>query len=414
MAATGSGVASFALSTAGALTSWGTSVRGQLGAGPAARSTPAAAPGGAPYCISPPVSGGRWVTVAAGWGHAAAVDAGGGLATWGHNADGQLGRAAGAATDRFVPGRVAAPTGGGGGGWAGVACGLDHTVGLDAGGGVHTWGCDAHGETGRPPRRQLPVEGCGRGGGGGRREGEDSGEGVATRWAAGGWEPAIRRGSEASPELFSSAAPAADTAASPAPFPGPQRLSGIPPVAVVAAGFAHTLLAAAPAAGGGIWACGWNGDGQLGVGGATFPGGASPTPADGGGSEPPADCVTTPTLLPASEGVVVTRLSAGRIHSAAVIDDGRLFTWGGGLHGRLGLDDFSRYGLVRRWHGGGGWGVTGRGCAGAKSARTPGVWRRGAGGRSLCPMDGAAGWTDEGVWSSWGFPVCGWAFQAAP
>ncbi|KAK1867319.1 hypothetical protein I4F81_009826 [Pyropia yezoensis] len=56
---------------------------------------------------------------------------------------------------------------------------------------------------------------------------------------------------------------------------------------------------------------------------------------------PPVDCVTSPTLLPTSAGVGVTRLAAGRIHSAAVTDDGRLFTWGGGLHGRLGLDDFA-------------------------------------------------------------------------
>lgn len=111
-------------------------------------------------------------------------------------------------------------------------------------------------------------------------------------------------------------------------------------MATAAAGFAHTLLAAAPSAGGGIWACGWDGDGQLGLGrrrgagaGTTDADAATDADADAdsdGAAAPPVDCVTSPTLLPTSAGVGVTRLAAGRIHSAAVTDDGRLFTWGGG------------------------------------------------------------------------------------
>lgn len=126
----------------------------------------------------------------------------------------------------------------------------------------------------------------------------------------------------------------------------PRRLAGLPPITAIAAGFAHTLLAAAPAAGGGIWACGWDGDGQLGLGrrprGAAADAAAAGADAGAGGTAAAADdCVTAPTLVPASAGVGVARLAAGRIHSAAVTDDGRLFTWGGGLHGRLGLDDFA-------------------------------------------------------------------------
>lgn len=133
-------------------------------------------------------------------------------------------------------------------------------------------------------------------------------------------------------------------------------------MATAAAGFAHTLLAAAPSAGGGIWACGWDGDGQLGLGrrrgagaGTTDADAATDADADAdsdGAAAPPVDCVTSPTLLPTSAGVGVTRLAAGRIHSAAVTDDGRLFTWGGGLHGRLGLDDFARCVRERRQLGG--------------------------------------------------------------
>lgn len=350
-AVTASGVAAFAVTAAGGLTAWGTSVRGQLGAGPATRSTPATAEG-LPFVLPPPPSspsGTPWTGVAAGWGHAAAVDAAGGLSTWGHDGDGQLGRSAATAAARCVPALVAAPSGvygnGGGGGWVGVAAGMDHTVGLDAHGGVHTWGCDAHGEAGHPPRRRR-RRGFGRGparveaiddspaGGGG-----DSTAVVGSSGVVGGGKP--------SP---------------PSPPSSPRRLVGLPPVATVAAGFAHTLLAASPSAGGGIWACGWDGDGQLGLGRRHgFDAGAADADASPGvdadvdaDSEadtdnalgPPEDCVTSPTLLPASAGVVVTRLAAGRIHSAAVTDDGRLFTWGGGLHGRLGLDDFARYALT--------------------------------------------------------------------
>ena len=35
----------------------------------------------------------------------------------------------------------------------------------------------------------------------------------------------------------------------------------------------------------------------------------------------------------------VVDVSVGRVHSAAVTRDGALYTWGGGLHGRLGHND---------------------------------------------------------------------------
>ncbi|GAB0489972.1 hypothetical protein MMPV_001199 [Pyropia vietnamensis] len=340
-AVTGSGVAAFALTAAGGLTAWGTSVRGQLGTGPAARSTPATTEG-VPFVLplstsspSSPLSpsGAPWTVVAAGWGHAAAIDAAGGLSTWGHDGDGQLGRAAATTAARFVPALVAAPVGidggGGGGRWVGVAAGMDHTVGLDADGGVHTWGCDAHGEAGHPPRRR-------RQGGGGRG---------AIHVAAMDDSPAAD-GEDLAAAVRGGGAVGSGKPLPPLPPSRPRRLVGLPPMAAVAAGFAHTLLAAAPMAGGGIWACGWDGDGQLGLGRRCgFDVSAADADASTGVNAdvntdsdadidkavgPPEDCVTSPTLLPASVGVVVTRLAAGRIHSAAVTDDGRLFTWGGG------------------------------------------------------------------------------------
>lgn len=44
----------------------------------------------------------------------------------------------------------------------------------------------------------------------------------------------------------------------------------------------------------------------------------------------------TPTLVTALEGKNVVNIAAGSNHSAAVTDEGALYTWGKGSYGRLG------------------------------------------------------------------------------
>ena len=43
-----------------------------------------------------------------------------------------------------------------------------------------------------------------------------------------------------------------------------------------------------------------------------------------------------PTLVTALSDVVITQVAAGSMHSAAVSNEGILYTWGKGSYGRLG------------------------------------------------------------------------------
>ena len=45
---------------------------------------------------------------------------------------------------------------------------------------------------------------------------------------------------------------------------------------------------------------------------------------------------TTPTVVAALSGDRIVNISAGSMHSAAVTEDGVLYTWGKGSYGRLG------------------------------------------------------------------------------
>ena len=96
----------------------------------------------------------------------------------------------------------------------------------------------------------------------------------------------------------------------------------------MACGGAHTLLLGAPPPGGGprVWAAGLGADGQL---GAPLPRGGG----QGGGTAHAPAFVEVEALR--AEGVVA--VAAGHRHSAAVTEDGRLFTWGCNRSGQLGL-----------------------------------------------------------------------------
>ena len=81
----------------------------------------------------------------------------------------------------------------------------------------------------------------------------------------------------------------------------------------IAGGYDHCL---ATDGGGRLWSWGGNDQGQLGLGDNTDR--------------------NTPTMVPLPEGLAVLHFSAGLNHSAAILDDQTLWTWGNNTYGQLG------------------------------------------------------------------------------
>ena len=99
----------------------------------------------------------------------------------------------------------------------------------------------------------------------------------------------------------------------------PRRVAGLPaPVRQVAAGAVHTGIVTEA---GDLLMCGGGGNGQLGLGDE--------------------DGRTTPTLVARAvfDGEAVLMVACGEEHTAAVTEDGGVYTFGKGGHGRLGLGD---------------------------------------------------------------------------
>lgn len=107
-------------------------------------------------------------------------------------------------------------------------------------------------------------------------------------------------------------------------------------IADVAAGEAHTL---ALSSSGEVWAAGCNANAQLGLGSsASSSNAAASTSGSGsGGSGGGARSVEFRLVRGALRGRAVSAVAAGQEHSLALDADGRVYSWGRGNYGQLGL-----------------------------------------------------------------------------
>ncbi|ORJ53140.1 beta-propeller fold lactonase family protein, partial [Geothermobacter hydrogeniphilus] len=322
--------------------------------------------GGSPYALGdflPPGRGDRWQPIAAGGEYNLVLLADGSVLSWGRNTYGQLGD--GTTVDRHTP----APVLDGGGlpltGIRAVAAGLDHSLALTEDGRVLAWGGNAHGQLGdgsrvnhpKPtpvtdaagtPLTEVVAIAAGYGHSLALRR-----DGSLFAWG-GNWMGQLGDGGTTEqlnpvPVVDAAGTPLTDVVAiacgyyhsmallrsgglltwgrndsgqlgnrSYADSSYPQLISFSPaPVGglvAIAAGANHSL---ALDAGGTVWAWGSNSAGQLGL--------------------PPGSNLSWPDRVPnpLASGRVVA-IAAGRDHSLALRDDGRLQSWGWNYYGQLG------------------------------------------------------------------------------
>ena len=248
--------------------------------------------------------------VACGLYHTAAVTEVGGVYTFGYGGVGNLGH--GDEEDQLAPRRVPAA------GFNGeqvvmVAAGRGHTVALSEAGHVFTWGNGDYGRLGhddeedqRAPRQ---VE-----------AGRFGGEKVVFVAAGGDHTLAVTAGGR----LYTWGLGCygqlghGDTGNRWVPTEVGSGTFGGSAVVMAACGYLHTLVVTQDGA---LWACGWGGKGRLGL------------------NDVAPRHVFERVGAGAFGGARVVAAAAGDDHSAAVTEDGALWTWGNGGNGQLGHDD---------------------------------------------------------------------------
>ncbi len=124
-----------ALTSAGAVYSWGSNVFGQLGNGTTASAS-------VPVIVNTP-AGVTFTAVAAGGDHSLALSSTGVVYAWGGNTHGELGN--GATTSTSTPVAITAPTGVQ---FTAIAAGTGHSLALGADSQVYAWGFNASGQLG--------------------------------------------------------------------------------------------------------------------------------------------------------------------------------------------------------------------------------------------------------------------------
>ncbi len=231
--------------------------------------------------------------------HSAAICEDGTLWMWGRNANGQLGD--GTTDNRWEPAQVDDLEG-----VKLVSLGFNHSAAVDGNGALWTWGGNSSGQLGidstedkSTPQQVSTV-------------GKVVSVSLNASWSYDGYSAVVCEdgslwtwGANSSGRLGNGTTEGTQA---------PQKITGIPDMASVALGGYH---AAAIGKDGSLWTWGANSGGQLGNGTSSY------------GSNP------TPKKVEALQNV--TSVSLGDTHSAAVDKDGSLWTWGGNSSGQLGI-----------------------------------------------------------------------------
>ncbi len=267
---------------------WGSNENGRLGDGTTTdRGAPVAVEGGRAFA-----------SVAAGWGHTCALEAGTGKAwCWGYNGSGQLGD--GTTANRAAPVAVE-----GGRAFASLVAGWGHACALEAGTGkAWCWGSNLSGQlgVGTTANQSAPAAVSGNRAfaslavGGSRSCGVESGTGKAWCWGSNGYGQ-LGDGTTANQSA-------------------PVAVSGNRAFASLAAGQYHAC--GVEAVTGATWCWGGNWNGQLGDGTYTDR--------------------TAPVAMAMAEGRAFTSLAVGQYHTCGVeVVTGKAWCWGYRGYGQLG------------------------------------------------------------------------------
>ncbi|MHB8337062.1 MAG: RCC1 domain-containing protein, partial [Ignavibacteriaceae bacterium] len=295
---------SLAIGSDGNLYTWGYNAYGQLGIGNTTQQN-------TPVKVPLPSGVTSWMKLTAGSSHSLAISSDSSFYTWGDNTYGQLG--IGNTTQQNTPVKVTFPTiplPSGVTSWSALVAGWYHSLAIGSEGNLYTWGDNTYGQLGigNTTQQNIPVK-------------VPLPSGV-TGWmaVAGGSSHSLAIGSDSNLYAWGDNTYGqlgignTTNQSSPIKVPLP---SGVTSWTVVVAGSSYSLAIGSD---GNLYAWGFNGYGQLGIGNTTNQ--------------------STPVKVPLPSGVTSwTVVVVGSSHSLAIGSDGNLYAWGYNGYGQLGIGD---------------------------------------------------------------------------
>ena len=288
---------SYVIDKSGNLYVWGANGQGQLGIGNTTDQS-------TPQTVIMPTGVTSWVAVTGGYDHSLAIGNDGNLYAWGKNSDGELG-IGGTATPYTTPQKVNLPSGVTS--WIAVAAGGGHSLAIGNDGSLYAWGLNGNGQLGIGNTTDQDIP---------QKVPFPSG---VTSWiaVAAGWDQSLAIGNDGNVYTWGDNSYGELGLGNIAtPFTTPQRVVFPNGVKAVGAGQNFSLALGNH---GNLYAWGYNGDGELGLGNTTTP-------------------ITTPQRITfPAEVTGWDAVAAGGDHSLAIGNDGNIYVWGSDQDGQLGI-----------------------------------------------------------------------------